>query len=341
MAKKDFNDFMSQIEERYGDILAKSTRKSISSGSFSLDVSTELGGFGLGRISILYGAPGSAKTTLCLSSVRDAIEKGYNTLYVDVENMLDMDYAENIVGIKPNDPDGRFVVLQPDTAEDSLNIAGAGILSKKFNLVIIDSVGALSPKKEKVEMDMEKQDVAIVSKLFSKFLRIYFHAIQTNDIALLIVNQVRANIGSYMGGYSMPGGYALAHASSLTVFLSKGQDIKIGDDVVGADIKFNIKKNKSGRPFRSHSFPLMFGEGIDYFRDTILFAKDVGAIQQAGAYYRLDGVNLGRGMVETLDNIRGNPELLAKITERCYNAVKHIKPVKEEDETEVELGEGV
>ena len=340
--KKDFNTFVEQLTDKYGDIFARANKKAISTGSFSLDVSTELGGFGLGRVSILYGAPGSAKTTLCLTTVKNALLDGYKCLYVDVENMLDTDYAEIVVGVRPNDTDGRFLVVQPNTAEDSLNIVGQGILSGEFKLIVLDSVGALSPKKEKDEMDMEKQDVALVSRLFSKFLRIYFHAIQTNEVALLIVDQVRANIGSYVGGYTMPGGYALSHASSLTVLLSKGQDIKQGDEIVGADIKFNIKKNKSGRPFRSYSFPLMFGVGIDYLRDSILFAKEVGAVQQAGAYYKFEGKNLGRGIIDTMDYLRDNPDTLDKIKEQCYNVVKKIKvEIKEEDETETFNGEGV
>jgi len=220
-----------------------------------------------------------------------------------------------------------------------LNIVGKGIESGKFNLIILDSVGALSPKKEKDEKDFEKQDVALVSRLFSKFLRIYFHDIQTNAIALLIVDQVRANIGAYVQSYTMPGGYALAHASSLTILFTKGQDIKQGDDTVGTNIKFTVKKNKSGKPFKSYTFPLMFGEGVDYLRDMIFFCKEVGVLQQAGAYYRFEGNNLGRGILETMDYFINNPEALDKVRKACYNYINNI-PVEKGDEDEAEISGG-
>lgn len=325
MAKKTFDNFLEEVKSKFGeDVIPEPAIKSISTGSPSLDICTEIGGIPMGRVTTLYGAPGAGKTTLALSIAREAVQSGNNVLYVDAENKLDIEYAEYIVGAKHNQKDEKFIIVQPNTAEDALNVLGLGIESKKFSLVILDSVGALAPKKEKDEVDFEKRDVALIPSLFTKFVRIYFHQINANNVAVVIVNQVRAKIGSYVGGYSTPGGYALEHASSLNIMLSKAEDLKEGDAIVGNLVKYVIKKNSNGKSFRTNTYPLIYGKGIDKLKDIVNFAKELGVITLSGPLYKFEDEKLGLGLQATLEYLSNSSETLDKIKKMCYNTVNKL-----------------
>lgn len=344
-ALKD-SKFIQTIEEKFGENIierdedvASRDIKSISTGSISLDISTGVGGIPMGRFTEIFGPESSAKTSLCLSISKQAIEQGMNVLYVEPENSLDFKYIEAIVGTIDNK---KFVLAQPETAEQALFICEAGVKSGQFNLIILDSVAALAPEDEK-EDPYGKSHVAIIPRRMAEFLRRNAYAVRTSDIAFIFVNQIRDKIGTYYGGFDTPGGHAMKHFVAMRIQLSKSQDIEkvISTDkkeIVGIYSRFVIKKNKLAPPFRTFNFPLMFGKGIDTILDTLNFAELLGIVQKRGSYYNFEGENIGQGVAKTAEVLKNNKEMLDKITGMCYNVVSksEIAPIPEESEAENE-----
>jgi recombination protein RecA len=331
---KEEDTFMSRMVKQYGDaiLINKELPEGISTGSVSLDASIGVGGIPREKITEIYGPEGVAKTTLCLTTARSAIKKGYKVLYIDVENMLDHTYAMHIIG----GPTPLFEVIQPDTAEDAFTIAEHAIDSGEFVLIIFDSVGALAPKKEK-EDEFEDANVALVSRLMSKFLRRNEYRIKTNKIAFLFTNQVRANVGSYSQGYTTPGGHVLKHLDTVIIQLGKGSPIRRGEEQIGAMITFTVKKNKLAPPFRSYTIPIMFGEGIDTLRDFLSFGETTGILSKAGPYIKYGEVNLGRGVADVIQNLSQpeNQEIYEEIRNKILDGVNKVKvsaPLTESDE---------
>jgi len=320
MAKKQ-KDFMSEVLDKYGDITLREYPEGhpvVSTGSLSLDVSTGVGGIPFGRFTEIWGPEQSAKTSLCFSISREALKKKYKILYVDVENSVDFSYMHNIIG-EYYDKD-NFLILQPKSAEDALDLAEMGI-DGKFDLVFFDSIGAISPQKE-LEDEIEKQHIGLAPRLTNQFLRKTAYKIRDNETAFVFTNQVRANIGSYVGGYSSPAGYALKHYVSLIIYLGKGEWIKdVEGEKIGHKVKFTIQKNKLAKPYRSAETTVMYGSGIDRIRDIIDFAGLLGIIKNRGAYFVLEDETLGQGTLKTIEYLQEHPELLDKITEMCYNLV--------------------
>lgn len=329
MAKKiKSEDFLKELQDNYDKFTSRREDKLevIPTGALSLDISTEIGGIPRGRITMIYGPYSSAKTTLCLNIAKNAVDMGLEVLYVDVENSLDASYINNIVGELPEE---LFKLYQPDTAETSLEICELGIRSGEFKLVILDSIGALAPEEE-LEKDLTDSSMMLIPRLLSKFLRRNTYIIKEQNVAFILVNQVRSNPKSYMGTYEVPGGNALRHFTSLWIALSRGQVIKQGEDKIGIYSSFVIKKNKLGRPFRAHDFPLIFGEGIDRIWNVIEFADMIGVIQKRGSFYSYEGNTLGQGVVKTKAFLKENPVILDKIIQECYNVTAKV-PIEKGD----------
>ena len=340
MAKKkvEAQSFLELLRQDYGKAIVDIYNEdaividTIPTGSLALDASIGIGGVPQGRFTVIWGSEGSGKSTLVCNIAKEAILQDKKVLYIDVENMLDIEYTERIVGTIDTN---KLVIVQPNTAEDSLNIALKAFESGEFKLVIIDSIGALSPQKEQ-EDELVDVGVAAISRLLARFLRKARLSVRENNVAVVFINQVRDNIGAYMGGYSMPGGHALKHFASLIIFLSKIQDIKKADEVIGITVKFVIKKNKLAPPFKSSTFPMKFGMGVDKFEDMLDFAVFLGVITRAGPYYKFNDIQLGKGVLESTDFISKNPELQQKIRERVLSLVQVNKNESLDDEDEVE-----
>jgi len=342
MAKRqEYGTLLDEISDKYSDdVLVDSESKLdiIPTGITSLDVSIGVGGIPRARITEIFGPESAGKTTLALGISKHANEQGLKVLYIDVENMLDYAYAKTLVGELDTK---NFVIVQPNTGEDALRIARSGIASGEFGLVIIDSVGALAPEKEK-EGDIEDQQYALVPKLITKFLRLVAYDVRVQNVALVFINQVRDNIGSYIKSFSVPGGHALKHYCSLRIQLKKGEQIKVKDEVIGINISFTIIKNKLAAPYRSAVIPLMFGTGVDELRDLINFADMLGVLHKGGAYYKYGDFVLGKGTVATMQYLTENKETLDKIKNSCYNSIMNkrekldsVEPdVSEETESE-------
>jgi recombination protein RecA len=328
---EDLVDDFIEKEESIEDIKSLSV---IKTGSISLDVSLGVGGIPRGRITTIYGPESSAKTTLCLSIAKNALENGIKVLYVDQENSCDYSYINAIVGsVDPS----MFTLVQPETAEQTLMTCEAGINSGEYGLIVLDSVGALSPQKEK-EDPFDKGSVGQIPRLMSKFLRRNAFAIRNKNIAFVIVNQVRAVIGAYVPTLEMPGGNALRHFSSVVIFMHRSVLIKYGEEVVGANSAYTIKKSKVGKPFKSWSFPLIYGTGIDTERDVVEFAKRLGILTAKGSFLYLGEEGLGQGLAKAEQYLKDHPETLAKIESMCYTMNGNIVPEIEEERSE-EVGE--
>jgi recombination protein RecA len=236
--------FLSDIVDKFGEaVLVEDTDKVdvIPTGSLSLDVSIGVGGIPRGKITEIFGSEGGGKTTLALSIVKNALKLGLRALYIDAENMLDYGLLKDMIGEDLNKD--QLVILNPDTAEDAFNMIEMGLQSGDFELIILDSVGSLAPKKEQDD-EFEDANVGLLARLVSKFLRRNSHVVKEKNIALVLLNQVRAKIGAYMASFETPGGHALKHFTSLRISLSRGQEMKVGNETVGIMTKFVIKKNK-------------------------------------------------------------------------------------------------
>jgi recombination protein RecA len=334
------NTIVDKLKKKYDRILldreTDSTVEAISTGSLSLDVSTGIGGIPKRRVTTLYGAESSGKTTLCLEIARKAIEGGDNVAYIDVEQGLDYKYVETLVGEFDMD---KLLIAQPATSEEALGLVELliqgddklGINAGQYKLIIVDSVAALAPEVEK-EKELTDHNIALTARTLTAFFRRNVYDLRDHDVALLFVNQVRAKIGSYIKGYELPGGHALKHYSSMIIFLSAGQKIKQGDQIIGVQCKFTIKKNKMSPPFRSFDFPLMFGEGIDYYRDLISFAAEMGILRKKAAYFYYEETQLGQGIEKSIAYLKEHPELEKEIKDKCLGNVSKVKEELDNDE---------
>ena len=327
--------FLEYILEEYGEDVA--IRKyeggipSISTGSLALDISTGIGGVPKGRFTEIYGPEGGGKTTLLLSIANQALKADEKVLFIDTENSLDYAYAKEIVGeYDEND----FIIIQPESAENSFEIAMAGI-EAGFKCILFDSVAALSPEKE-LEENMDKQQIGLAPRITSKFLRKVAHKIRTDEVAFVYSNQVRANIGSYFGGWTTPAGYALKHYTSIRIYLSKSDDIEYKGKVIGNYVNFIIKKNKVGKPFRQATTNIIYGLGIDYYRDVLSFGSLLGIIKTRGSYFAFEDETIGKkpGATVAAIALKKNKKLLDKIVELCYNISGSVKYDTEEEPEE-------
>jgi len=324
------SEFLVDIEDFRNDVLVDDDNEDIdviSTGSLSLDISIGTGGIPKGRITEIYGAESSGKTTLCLNIAKEAHKAGDNILYIDPEIGVDYKYAKRIIG---DFEKGEFYLLQPKTAEDCFEMAERGITSGKFGLIIFDSIGALLPEKE-MDDDFTDTNVALTARHLRKFCSRNAFEIKKSNVAFVFINQVRANIGAYHGGYSTPGGYALKHFASIIVFLSKGTEIKQDNETIGISTKFTIKKNKLGVPFRSFYLPILFNKGVDYVRDVIDFASTWEIINRRGSYYTFEGETMAQGMNNTVKYLEENENTLDKIVELCYNKFEIENPKRKEE----------
>jgi len=318
MIKKS-KDLLQELQDKYGDdILVREYPEghpSVSTGSLAIDVSTGIGGIPVGRYTEIYGPESGGKTTLCLTIARNALKKGLKVLYVDVENSVDLAYAKLILA-DGYDTD-NFIIVQPTTAEDAFGIAEAGI-DGNCRCVIFDSIASIAPEDE-MEKDYGKQSIGLSPRLTNQFLKKTKAKIRESESIFVITNQIRANIGAYVGGYTTPAGYALKHYTSLRIYLSKGTNIKEGEDVVGNIVNFVIKKNKMGIPYRQAETNLIYGKGIDYLRDVLNFGSLLGVIKSRGPYFSFEDSTLGQGSVKSIEYLIEHPEVLDKIENVCYN----------------------
>ncbi len=334
MVKKSF---VENIAEEFGEevLTASSTiRQVIPTSSLAVNVSTGIGGIPKGRFTHIYGPDSAGKTTLGLDIAKHSLIHDGKVLYLDVEQTLDEGLVKQMIGDLRNDD--NFVVAMPRSAEDAFVLTERAIESGEFDLIIFDSIGALAPEKE-ISDAFGDPHYALVARLMTTFFKRNAFDVRTHDIAFVFLNQVRANIGSFIKTFEMPGGHALKHYSSLTISLFKSEKIELKkgkpETAIGNKVKFSFPKNKVGVPHRSGTFPIVWGEGIHYIRDVINFATDLGVLSQRGPYKSFEDETLGLGLLKTIELLEEDKELLDKIVQTCYNVVgvEATSPDKQED----------
>ena len=336
MTKKSF---VESVAEEFGEevLTASSTiRQIIPTSSLAVNISTGIGGIPKGRFTHIYGPDSAGKTTLGLDIAKHSLLHDGKVLYLDEEQTLDEGLVQNIIGDLRDDD--NFVVAMPRSAEDAFVLTERAIDSGEFDLIIFDSIGALAPEKEIADAFGDPH-YALVARLMTTFFKRNAFNVRINDIAFVFLNQVRANIGSFIKTFELPGGHALKHYSSLTLSLFKSEKIELKkgkpETAVGNKVKFSMPKNKVGVPHRSGTFPIIWGAGINFVRDVIDFATDLGVLSQRGPYKAFEDETLGLGILKTIELLEEDKELLDKIIEKCYNAVgveskSPDRPTKEE-----------
>jgi recombination protein RecA len=315
----DIEAFLKSMKKEFGDnaIFKLGDKQEqvdvVPTGSLALDVALGVGGIPRGRLTELYGSDGVGKTTLCFHIMCEAQKLGLEVLFVDMENAVDVNYAKTI-GVAVD----KVYWNQPSSSEEALGIIEAAIRSGSFGLIILDSVAALAPQKEQSD-DLGSANVALTPRALSNFFRRNSHEIREKNVALLFTNQVRDKIGSYFGGLTTPGGHSLRHSRSVALSMRKSTDIKSSGEVVGQTAEIDIKKNKLASPFKTAQFDIIYGKGIDPYRDVLEVAKNLGVVTLKGSYYVFNEESLGQGKENAAETLRNNEELMSAIRKGCFH----------------------
>lgn len=280
-----------------------------------------IGGIPRGRIIEIYGPESAGKTTFALEVVAEEQRTGALAAFVDAEHALDPNYAKKL-GV---DVENLFV-SQPDSGEQALETVIALVESKAVSIVVVDSVAALTPQAE-LDGEMGDSHMGLQARMMSQAMRKLRGICAINQVTVIFINQIREKIGVMFGSpETTTGGKALKFYSSLRFDVRRigGEPGKImsAGVLIGHKMKIKAVKNKVGSPFRETIVNVIYGKGVDRFFDTVMFAKDVGAIETAGAWYRFKGENLGNGIDKTVDFLREQPELMVQIKAEIAKAIK-------------------
>jgi len=324
-----FDDKLEELQELASD-RKKEKIISIPTGSISLDVSIGIGGIPQGRFTEIYGSESSGKTTLALSICKNALKYAYRILYIDAEQGLDESFIDRLVGEHDKK---QLTIFRPETMEQAMQLAELAIQSKEFGLVVLDSIGSLAPKKVK-EDELSDANVALLARMMTTFVQRNAYDLRYSNTAFVGINQVRDKIGAYHPTFETPGGHTWKHQASLRIQLSRVEDIIAGDEKIGIITKFVIKKNKLAPPFRTFTFPIIFGKGVDTSRDLVEFAQLLGVLEKGGAYFRFEGATLAQGVANMVEYLDTHPETLDKIVKQCYSITNIKTIIESEDEDE-------
>lgn len=287
----------------------------IPTGSITLDAALGVKGYPKGRIIEIFGPESSGKTTLAIHAIAEAQKAGGVAAFIDAEHAFDRFYAEKL-GVDID----NLLIAQPDNGEQALEIADSLIRSSAVDIVVIDSVAALTPKAE-IEGNMGDSKMALQARLMSQALRKLTGTISKTNTVCIFINQLRDKVGITYGSPEVTtGGNALKFYATIRIDIRKGQAIKDGDDVLGAHTKVKVVKNKVAPPFRKAEFDIMYGEGISRLGEIIDIATDENIIQKSGAWFSYDGKKLGQGRENVKIALESNPELLAEIETKVIAA---------------------
>ncbi len=305
---------MKMGEEKVEDISV------IPTGSLGLNLALGVGGYPRGRIIEIYGPESSGKTTLAIHAIAEAQKAGGIAAFIDAEHAFDRFYAEKL-GVDID----NLLISQPDSGEQALEVADQLIRSSAIDIIVIDSVAALTPKAE-LEGDMGENKVGLQARLMSQALRKLTASINKTNTTCIFINQLREKIGVMFGTpETTTGGNALKFYASVRIDIRKSSSIKDGDNVLGSQTKVKVVKNKVAPPFRRAEFDIMFGEGISLAGEIIDLGVDAGVIKKAGAWFSYNDTKLGQGRDATKRLIQDNPELLEELQEKIMEALKSDK----------------
>lgn len=316
---------MSQIEKQFGkgSIMrlgaeSKLDVQAISTGSLSLDLALGVGGIPRGRITEIYGPESGGKTTLALSVIAQAQRAGGTCAFIDAEHALDPVYARAL-GVNTDE----LLVSQPDNGEQALEIMELLVRSGAIDVVVVDSVAALTPRAE-IEGEMGDALPGLQARLMSQALRKLTAILSKTGTAAIFINQVREKIGVMYGNpETTTGGRALKFYASVRLDVRKiGQPVKLGNDAVGNTVKVKTVKNKVAPPFKEVELTLLYGKGFDQLSDLVTLAADMDIIKKAGSFYSYGEERIGQGKEKAIAYIAERPELEQEIRDRVLSAIK-------------------
>lgn len=292
---------------RLGDTQALDI-EAVSTGSIGLDAALGIGGLPMGRIVEIYGPESSGKTTLTLSVISQAQKAGKTCAFIDAEHALDPVYARKL-GVDTD----NLLISQPDNGEQALEICDALVRSGAVDVIIVDSVAALTPKAE-IEGDMGDSHMGLQARLMSQALRKLTANIKATNCLVVFINQIRMKIGVMFGNpETTTGGNALKFYASVRLDIRRSGVVKDGDEVVGSETKVKIVKNKVAPPFREVQFDIMYGEGIARMNELLILAEANGFINKAGAWFSYEGDKIGQGKNNAIKWLKEHPEVADKI----------------------------
>lgn len=313
--QKVIDQAISQIEREFGkgSIMRFTDSEvvpveAIPTGSLALDLALGVGGVPRGRIVEIYGHEGTGKTTLCLHIVAEAQKLGGTAVFVDVEHALDTSYARSI-GVNME----HLLIAQPDAGEQALEIVETLIRSGAIDLVIIDSVAALTPQAE-IEGEMGDAHVGLLPRLMSKALRKLSGVTNKSQTCVIFTNQIRQKIGVMFGNPdTTPGGLALKFHASVRLEMRRGQQIKDGTDILGSRVRVKVVKNKVAPPFKEAEYDVTFGQGISKVGNLLDIAVEQECIQKSGSWFSYNGERIGQGRNNVKQYLEDNPEVADKL----------------------------
>ena len=289
----------------------------IPTGSVGLNVALGVGGYPRGRVIEIYGPESSGKTTLAIHAMAETQKQGGIAAIIDAEHAFDRFYAEKL-GVDTN----NLMIAQPDCGEQALDIADELIRSSAVDLVVIDSVAALTPKAE-IEGEMGDNKVGLQARLMSQALRKLTATINKTQTTCIFINQLREKIGVMFGNpETTPGGNALKFYASVRLDIRKIGQIKDGDNVIGNQVRVKVIKNKVAPPFRKAEFDLMFNEGISKVGELIDLGVENGVLTKSGSFYSYEGTKLAQGRDAAKNVLRENPDLADEIEAKVFEALK-------------------
>ncbi|MGR6980379.1 recombinase RecA [Testudinibacter sp. P27/CKL/0425] len=285
--------------------------ESISTGSLGLDVALGIGGLPMGRIVEIYGPESSGKTTLTLSVIAQAQKAGKTCAFIDAEHALDPIYAAKL-GVNVNE----LLVSQPDNGEQALEICDALVRSGAVEVIIVDSVAALTPKAE-IEGDMGDSHMGLQARLMSQALRKLTGHIKTANCLVVFINQIRMKIGVMFGNpETTTGGNALKFYASVRLDIRRTGAVKDGEEVIGSETRVKVVKNKVAAPFRQAEFQIVYGEGISKLGELIELGVKHKLVEKSGAWYAYNGSKIGQGRANAMKWLAENPQAAGELEEK-------------------------
>ncbi len=321
---KDLDALLSSLQDRFGEgaIMKLGDAKKVNvdvipTGSFSLDLALGVGGIPKGRIVEIFGPEASGKTTLALNVVAQAQKKGGKAAFIDAEHAMDPEYAARL-GVKIKD----LLISQPDSGEEALNIVESLVKSGIIDIVVVDSVAALTPKAE-IEGEMGAQFIGLQARMMSQALRKLTAISAKSNTTIIFINQLRDKLGVMFGSReTTPGGRALKFYCSVRIDVRRIAQVKKGEIIIGNRVRAKVVKNKVAAPFREAEFDIMFGQGISYEGDVLNAALKHGVVTKSGATYSMEGQKLGVGFDKVTEMLKEDKKLLNELKKKTEAVVK-------------------